>query len=374
MNILSIAINEIKRDFRDVRTLIFMLAFPIVLMLVLGTALSNAFNTKTSIPDIQVLYKDTTTDALSQYFEAFAKEVSKSGIHFKKISNHTDGKEEVKQNHYDGYVEINNDGIKLYESDRSGIENNIMEGMLTSFVSKYNVATEVAKVDPEQVSTVIASGQHDDYIKETSLHSAKQPSAMDYYAITMTTMIVLYGAMGASYLIRGERIRGTADRLVASPIRKGEIFLGKILGSTVRNSLCVLAVILFSKFVFKVNWGNHLGFMFLVLLTEVLLAISFGLGISYIAKTGEASRTIVMVVVQFASFFGGAYFKIENTGEGILHIITKLSPLTWENAAITKMIYANDVSAVMPAVLVNIGVAGIFLLIAIISFQRREGL
>ncbi len=75
---------HIKRDFRDVRTLVFMLAFPIVLMLVLGTALSNAFNSDSqSIKDIQVLYKDEASNTFSQSFEAFTKEVDKSGVHFK---------------------------------------------------------------------------------------------------------------------------------------------------------------------------------------------------------------------------------------------------------------------------------------------------
>ena len=72
---------HMKRDFRDVRTLVFMLAFPIVLMLVLGTALSNAFNSDShSIKDIRVLYKDEASSTFSQAFEAFAKEVDKSGF------------------------------------------------------------------------------------------------------------------------------------------------------------------------------------------------------------------------------------------------------------------------------------------------------
>ena len=58
---------------------------------------------------------------------------------------------------------------------------------------------------------------------------------------------------------------------------------------------------LFSKFVFQANWGDHLGIIFLILLTQVFLAISFGLGIGYITKTAEASRAIIMVVVQLAS-------------------------------------------------------------------------
>ncbi|WP_440603120.1 ABC transporter permease [Bacillus sp. GB_SG_008] len=369
MNIFNIAIVQIKRDFRDIRTLVFMLAFPIVLMLVLGTALTNAFNSDSlSIENIQVLYKDEANSQFSQAFEAFIKEADKSGIHFKKASTDVDGKEEVKQNKYAGYVEMNQDGVKLYESDRNSIEGSIVEGMLTTFVDKYNVAVEVAKVDPGKVSTVISSGNHDDYIKETSLQAAKKPSSMDYYAVVMTTMIALYGAMGASYLIRGERLRRTGDRLIAAPVSKAEIFVGKIFGSLVVNALCLLLVVVFSKFVYGANWGDHLGVVFLILLTEVFLAISFGLGIGYITKTGEAAKAVIMVVVQLASIFGGAYFVVEE------NVLTNMSPLTWANTAIMKIIYANDLGAALPVISLNIGISALFLLIAIIVLRRREGL
>lgn len=68
MNIINIAWKEIKSDFRDIRTAVFMLALPIVLMLVLGTALSNTFTTSIQIDDMNVLYKDQTNGEFSQYF------------------------------------------------------------------------------------------------------------------------------------------------------------------------------------------------------------------------------------------------------------------------------------------------------------------
>ncbi len=315
-----------------------------------------------------MLYKDEASSTFSQAFEAFAKEVDKSGIHFKKASEGIDGKEAVKQNKYAAYVELNKDGAKTYGSDKSSIEGSIVEGMLTTFVDKYNVAAEVAKVDPSKVSAVISNGNHNDYIKETSLQAANKPGSMDYYAVVMTTMIALYAAMGASFLIRGERIRKTGDRLIAAPISKAEIFIGKVLGSLVANVLCILLVMLFSKFVFQANWGDHLGIIFLILLTEVFLAISFGLGIGYITKTPESSRAIIMVVVQLASIFGGAYFVIEE------NFVTNLSPLTWANTAVMKIIYANDVGAALPVISLNIGISALFLLIAIIALRRREGL
>ncbi|TCP29014.1 ABC-2 type transport system permease protein [Scopulibacillus darangshiensis] len=373
MNIFNIAMKEIKGNFRDIRTLVFMLAFPIVLMLVLGTALSSTFTTHINVDDINVLYKDTAGGHVTPYFNEFIKTAEKSGIHFKKAASDVDGKKEVKQGDYTGYVEIDQNGMQLYLNKRNSIEGSILQGALTSFADKYNVATVVAKAAPSKVGSALSSGKHDDYIKESSLSPNKQPGAMDYYAIAMTTMIALYSAISASNLFQSERVRRTADRLIASPVRKSEIFIGKVLGNIGVNLVCILLVVTISKLFFKANWGDHLGVVLLVLLTEIVFAVSLGLGISYLTKTGAGPRVIVMLIIQVASFFGGAYFKIENP-EGIMKFLTDLSPLTWINEAINNIIYANDLSAAIPAVTFNIGLSILFLLVAIISLRKREGL
>ncbi|MEH7335333.1 ABC transporter permease [Neobacillus drentensis] len=370
MNILNIAWKGIKTDFRDTRTLFFMLAFPVVLMLVLGSALSNTFKDGLPVDDIHVLYQDTSH---SENFNQFISAAEKSGIQFQKVTENINPKNEVRQGKYDGYVEVTQRGLQLYVNNGNSIEGNILQGMFTSYVDKYNIASEIMKVAPEKLASAFTHEQKNDFIKETSILPNKQPGSMDYYAIVITTMIVLYGAMSSSSLIISERVRKTADRLIASPVRKSEIFIGKVLGSLVSNTICVLLVILFSKLFFKANWGDHLGMVILVLLTEIIFAVSMGIGLSFLTKTSAAPRIIIMLFVQLASFFGGAYFKIDNP-EGIFKIITDLSPLTWVNSAITKMIYANDLSAAIPAVTIHLTGALIFLLVAVISLQKREGL
>ena len=370
MNILNIAWKGIKTDFRDTRTLFFMLAFPVVLMLVLGTALSNAFTTSLPVDDITVLYKDTTKN---DYLPHFIAEAEKSGIHFKKVTDKVDAEKEVKQSKYAGYAEVTLEGIQLYLNKGNSIEGNILQGMFSSFVDQYNIASEITKVAPEKLGSAFTSEKPADFIKEISLLPNKQPGSMDYYAIVITTMIVLYGAMSASSLIVSERVRKTGDRLIASPIRKSEIFIGKVLGSLVSNSICILLVLMFSKLVFQANWGDHLGLVFLVLLSEVVFAVGLGIGVSFLSKTSAGPKVIIMLFVQLSSFFGGAYFKIDNP-EGIFKFIMDLSPLTWMNSALTKIIYANDFSAAIPAVTINLAGSLVFLLVASISLQRREGL
>ncbi|MEN1968789.1 ABC transporter permease [Lentibacillus sp. N15] len=372
MNMLQIAWKEMRHLFRNIRTLVFMLAFPILLMLVLGTALSGAFNEDIAIDDMDVLYQNSNA-GMTQPFEDFTKGAAESGIHFKPIAPQADGKEQVEQGKAEGYVAIDQKGVHLYVNDQSSLEASILQGTLATFVDKYNLVSEITKDSPEKAKRVLSSEPKQDYINERSLQPESQPGSMDYYAIAMTTMIALYAATAATSLITHERSRNTANRLMVAPIHKRDIFIGKVLGSVVINLICIVLVILFSKFVFHANWGTHWGLVLLVLLTEVMLAVSVGLGASFLIRTPAGPRLVVLLLIQLASFFGGAYFPIENP-EGILNVLNKLSPLTLENDAMFKMIYANDLSSVMPAIGMNLGIAFLFLLIATVSLQRREGL
>lgn len=372
MNMLLIAWKEMKHEFRDIRTLVFMLAFPIVLMLVLGTALTGAFNDEIAIDDMDVLY-DNTNNSLTQPFAAFTKDLAETGIHFKPVKDDMDGKELVKQGKADGYVSINSSGFHLFVNDQHSIEGSILQGILASFVDRYNLVTEITKVAPEKAESVFSASSKHDYIDDHALRPKQQPSSMDYYAIVMTTMIALYSAMSGSQLMSHERTRRTASRLMIAPIHKHDIFIGKVLGSIVINMACITLIVIFSKLVFHANWGDDLGLVFLVLLTEVIFAVSFGLGVSFLIKSPAGPTMVIMIVVQLVSFFGGAYFPIENP-EGILKVISNLSPLTLENKAVFNLVYGSDVSFMMPAIGMNMGLAFLFLLISIVSMRRREGL
>ncbi|MED1740528.1 ABC transporter permease [Bacillus swezeyi] len=374
MNIIIIAKKEIVSAFRDRRTLLLMLAFPIVLIMILGTALTNVFDDEVSVGDIHVLYKDQSDGEFSQGFKAFTKGAKTSGVHFEKVLSGMDGKQEVEQGHYDAYLEIaGSSGIMLYQMEKNSVKNSMIQGMLTAFANRYNAVAEIIKVSPKQAGEAFANSSHDDYIKETSLNSDKHPGSMDYYAVTMTTLIALYGALHASYLIRGERLGKTADRLIAAPVHKTEIFAGKLIGGLAVNLICILIVVAVSKFLFKANWGEHFGLVLAVLFSVVLFAVSLGLGVSYLTKTGEAAVAVINVLIPLVAFVGGAYFPIDDAA-AVFAFIKDLSPLTWTNEAIIKIIYTNDLAAGWPAISLNMGLSVLFLLIVVVSLRRREGL
>ncbi|MCK9862296.1 ABC transporter permease [Paenibacillus sp. ATY16] len=372
MNVLNIALFEIKKDLRDKRTLVFMLAFPIVLILILGTALTNAFHNGIEVGNMKLLVKNTAqSQQLQSYWNGFAQEIGKEGVELTPAANGINGKEAVQDNQFTAYAEIDDNGIHFYGSSRETISSNIIQGMLTSFADKYSLAAAAVKNDPEAAQAIIAeSTSADSFVQESSLDPDRKPGSIDYYAIAESTMVAFYACMSASSLIRGEVKRKTALRLAAAPVGKLEIFAGKVIASTIINFLCILAVVLFSKYVFNANWGNHLGSVFLLLFTEVLLAVSFGLGIASLFKD-DAVNPVIMIFVQVSSILGGAYSPVDEAS-GVFGGITNISPLRWANEALMNLIYNDDLHAVFPVIGLNTAIAAAFLTFVAIAMRKRE--
>lgn len=372
MNIWRIALKEMLA-IRDVKMLLMIIATPVLITLILGTVLTNAFNGSVAVGEIRVLYTNNSADGdLTKSWNRFIGQAAQSGIHFEQAGGNTDGRLEVTNNRYVGYAEITDGGMSFYGSSLSRVESDIARSMLEAFADRYRLAAELAKESPEQASVVMSGGERADYVRETALNAARQPSAMDYYAVAMTTLIILYGAMTAAQLIDGERKRNTANRLLASPVTKVEIFAGKVAGFFLFNAIGIVIVVLLFKYMFQVYWGEHLGWVFLVLFTEIVFALSLGLGFSYFFK-GNAGGSIVMIIIQIGAFIGGSYFPLASL-TGTLKTLTNFSPLKWSNDALLQLIYADSGAAAVNAMLLNLGFSVLLLGASLFILRKREGL
>lgn len=373
-NLMQIAFKEIKIYLRQKQSFAFMVAFPIALMMVLGFALANAFSTEPSMGSIKLLYKNTVqSPELREGWQGFMSGLEERGVLWTERAPGIDGATEVSRNRFTAYLEVNDGGIRLYSRDTSSVEDNIVQGMLAAFADRYNLTAAAFGLSPETgmkiASGAMASG---DFIKESSLNPDRAPGSMDYYAIVMSSMIAFYACMPSSQLIRGERLRHTDIRLVSSPLSKAELFAGKVLGSTVVNFLMVIIVVLFSKLVFQADWGSHTWPVLAVLFSEVLLAVSTGLGASYLIR-GEGGQAAVLIFTQIASFLGGAYFPVSEMGN-VFGWLTWISPLKWANDALFHIIYSDQTNAMILPIALNIGFAVLLLAISGLFMKRREGL
>lgn len=374
MKIIIIALKEIKQNLRDKQVLVLMIAFPIILMWILGTALSGGMDENSSMfESIKVAYSINGEGQRVKAFEKFLDETEKLGIKTTKIKDYESGINSVKETEYTSYIYFNDseNKINLYKNEKYNLEATFAEVVLQGFIQKYNVIAKIAKVNPASLEEVL-KGDSKNYVEVKSIDRKKQPRAIDYYGITMTTLIIMYGSLYGGFGIAAERTKKTGNRILISPIKKYEFFIGKNIGTFASLVCQLLIVIIFSRYVLGVDWGDSPGVVFLIMASEAFMAIALGIGVAFIFKSEGVISGVLNAMIPLMIFLGGGYVPLEQFNSQILLNIAKVSPVRWANNTIFKVIYSGDFSDVFTTISINLITAAVFLTVATLIF-RKEG-
>ena len=374
MKIFNIAFKDIKHNLRNKQIMIIMIAFPIILMWILGTALSGDMNENSlKFDNTMVAYSINGESQRAQAFEGFIKDIEKFGIKTTRIQEYNKGINSVKESKYACYIDFNDkkNKINLFKNERYNFEAAFIEGIFQTFVQKYNVIAEIAKVNPGAVKEVLKEDSNK-YVEVKSIDRKKQPRAIDYYGITMTTLIIMYGAMSGLSGISGERARKTGNRILTSPIKRYEFFIGKNIGAFASLMFQLLIVVIFSRYVLGVDWGKNPGIVFLIMASEAFMSTALGIGAAFIFKSDGAMLGVLNIMIPLMVFLGGGYVPLEQFNSQSLLNIAKLSPVRWANDTIFKVIYAGNYSDVFTTISINLIAALVFLTIATLIFRKES--
>lgn len=368
MNIYSIFIKELKQNLRNKKSMGLMILFPIVLMLVLGTALSGVVDTSGEFKSMSVIYTNTDTQSFGQAFNAFVDKGQETGIKFHEAKNESQGIESIKNDKYSCFIKVTPTGIEFYKNKRFTFQASLVQGILDSFLQRYDAVAAIAKTNPAAIKAVLADNSKPRLVTTSSLKHKKLKS-MDYFAVTILTLIIMYSALSASSSIGQERSGKTANRLLSSPLRRHELLIGKMLGVLGVTLLQGMVVLLFSKYLLKTYWGDHLGTVLLIIIAEIMMAVSFGIATMLLIK-GNAGNAIINTAIPIIVFLGGGYGPVENFGKTVI-AISNVSPIRWVNRSILEVIYASDFSNVGTTLLINFGLAALFIIIATVAIRKE---
>lgn len=368
MQFFKILVKEIKHTVRSKRSFFMNLLFPIILIAILGTALSGTFSNSSSSSDssIGVIYTNNGGKAYDELLNSL-KNVKNIGVSFSEAESKEESLNKVKNRNYSCYIDFEKENITIYSNNKETMDTAKVEAIISSALQQYKLKTILLSG-----SSVNADNQikNKNYVNEVSLNGPKSPRALDYYSVTMITMIIAYACMGGLEIFNMERSRKTGTRMLYAPVRKLDIFAGKMIGNLFVKFIQYLILILFTKFIFKSYWGDHLGIIILIVLTQTIMCLALGTMISCIVKNYAAGRQILNVAIGVISFLGGAYFPIDNVGK-VIGTISEVSPLKWTNEAIFQIIYRNDFSYITRALLISIGLSIIFIAISA-RYMKKE--
>lgn len=361
----AMVVKEFKHVLRDRRSLFFLLAQPVMMMLLFGFALSN------EVKESKIVVIDQSGDEetkklierfdQSGYFEVtlvlqdagpvsdmFRKGEVRLAIVFPSGFAH-----DLKHTH-SGQVQLLADA-----SDPNTAA--IAAGYAGALFSEYqNELIGLVKL-PYEIK-----------VETRMLYNPQLISAFNFVPGVMTLILMILCAMMTSVAIVREKELGTMEVLLASPMHPVQIVVSKAVPYMVLAFIDVVIILLLAVFVLQVPIRGSL----ILLLAESLLFIcttlALGLLISTTAEKQQIAMFISLVGLMLPSLlFSGFMFPIENMPKP-LQIISNAVPTRWYyNIVRAIMIKGLGFSSIWKETLILFGMTIILLGIATKKFKVR---
>jgi len=125
-----------------------------------------------------------------------------------------------------------------------------------------------------------------------------------------------------------ERDQGTLEQLIVTPIRRGELILGKLIPYTIIALMQVTIIFLIGVYWFGVPFRGSVAFLYITCLLYMFASLGQGLFISTISKTRQQATLTMMFVVFPAMLISGFVFPVENMPK-IIQILSYAVPLKY---------------------------------------------
>ena len=196
-------------------------------------------------------------------------------------------------------------------------------------------------------------------------------SYFDFVAPGIMAMTVMMSVMtGLPAAISHEKEVGTLDGMMAAPINRLAIILGKTLAQMARGMLQGILILTLAVALFGVTIHGSILLVFALLILGVFSFVGLGVVITSFAKDQETAMMLMTTLIFPMLFLSGVFFPIQQM-PWYMQSISKVLPLTYIASALRKvMVLGADVSAITTelAVLIIFGV--IMTTIAVPVFKR----
>jgi ABC-2 type transport system permease protein len=166
------------------------------------------------------------------------------------------------------------------------------------------------------------------------LYGSADYTLLDYLApvlIAFFAFFFIFLLSAVSFL--RERTSGTLERLMATPLRRGELVVGYLAGFSIFALLQALVIIAFTVFVLKVHYTGNLATIFVVEGIMVIGAVSLGLLVSAAARNELQAVQFVPIVLLPQVFLSGLLIPVSQLPD-YLRPISAILPLTYANEAL----------------------------------------
>ncbi|OFD94893.1 ABC transporter permease [Bacillus mycoides] len=306
MRVNGVVIRIIRQFFRDKRSLAMMFGAPMLLLWLL----SLVFTQKDYIPHIAVVDVPAPIVKAMKNQEASIYEYSKD----KAVS-------ELEKQKVDAVIHLENGKMNLLLEGSDSSKNRAVLQVLQKSTEK----SDVSMMKPEV-----------DYLhgyKDITMFDGLGPVLIGFF-----TFFFVFILSGVSFV--RERLSGTLERLLSTPVRRWEIVVGYIIGFGIFAFIQSIIIVSFSVYILDLYVAGSIWLTLLITCMLSLTALTLGTFLSAYANNEFQMIQFIPLVIVPQVFFSGL-FPMESMNTW-LQMLGKLFPLTYGGDAMRQVMIRNQ--------------------------------
>ena len=189
------------------------------------------------------------------------------------------------------------------------------------------------------------------------------PALIATFALFFTFLLT-----GVSFL--RERTQGTLERMLVTPVGRGDILVGYLLGFTPFAALQSIVILTFTVLALRVDYEGSLVHVAVLLLALMVVAVNLGIFISIFAKSEFQVVQFIPVVLAPQVFLSGIILPVEQM-PSYFQVISRVMPLRYGVDGLQKIMLAGGgVQDIQVEIFALFGVALCLMLLAFLTIKR----
>jgi ABC-2 type transport system permease protein len=175
--------------------------------------------------------------------------------------------------------------------------------------------------------------------------------------------------IGLSEMFAYERQKGTLRRILTTPTRKGTYIFGTIFGQVLIALAQMALLVGFGILVMKLNWGQNIPGLILMLVAAALAAAALGTMLGTFVKSPAQAQGLSIMLGMVMALMGGCWYPLELFPQ-VVRTLVKALPTTWAMQGLLDLVLrGKGVTAILPEAGVLLGFTTLFFVIGIWRFK-----
>ncbi len=156
-----------------------------------------------------------------------------------------------------------------------------------------------------------------------------------------TLFFVIYTISNNVLPILIDREGGIWDRMILSPMKKWEMYVGNLIYSFFEGYLQVVIIFSVFRFIIGVDFQGKFLQALLLLIPYVFTIVALAIFLAALVKNIQQFNAALPIVAVSMAMIGGAFWPLEIVNSELLLIISKINPLTYGMEALNGLIVYN---------------------------------